>query len=139
MRKVNAVLIIVIMGMMTASCTPSVSKSTTTHVKDLVQSDVFGVLPAYNQEIIVYNSPSDVEGEYFELATVQILETAGESSMDNMIEMLKIEAKNLGGNGVILVGNKTEGTSNLLTKEVKAIAVYALDKIPSESNSPVLL
>lgn len=139
MRKVNAVLILVIIGMMTAACSTSITKSTTTHVKDLVQSDVFGVLPTHSQEIIVYNSPDEVEGEYLELATVQIQETAGESSTESMIEMLKIEAKNLGGNGVILIENKTGDRSASVTKEVKAIAVYALDKIPSETNPLVLL
>jgi hypothetical protein len=139
MNKVNAVLILVIIGMMTAACSTSVTRSTTTHVKDLVQSDVFEVLPAHGQEIIVYNSPDEVEGEYLELATVQIQETAEESSSENMIEMLKIEAKNLGGNAVILVENKTDGASRMVTKEVKAIAVYALDKIPSETNPLVLL
>ncbi|WP_421773300.1 hypothetical protein [Gracilimonas sp.] len=139
MRKVNAVLILVIMGMMTAACTTSVTRSTTTHVKDLVQSDLFGVLPAYDKEIIVYNSPDEVEGEYIELATVQIQETAGESSTENMIEMLKMEAKELGGNGVILIDNKADEIAGSVTKEVKAIAVYALDIIPSEANPLVLL
>ncbi|MGN8225469.1 hypothetical protein [Gracilimonas sp. BCB1] len=139
MRKVNTVLILVIMGMMTAACTTSVTRSTTTHVKDLVQSDVFGVLPAYDKEIIVYYSADEVEGEYIELATVQIQETAGESSTENMIEMLKMEAKELGGNGVILIDNKADETSGSVTKKVKAIAVYALDIIPSEINPLVLL
>lgn len=138
MKKVNAVLILVIIGMMTAACGTSVSKSTTTHVKDLVQSDVFGVLPEAGQEIIVYNSPEEIEGEYLELATVKIKEIARENSTQDMMEMLKKEAMDLGGNGVLLIESKTDEKGSTITKEVKAIAVYALDKIPAE-NQVVML
>ncbi|MEQ8524287.1 hypothetical protein [Gracilimonas sp.] len=138
MKKINAVLILVIIGMMTAACSTSVNKSTTTHVKDLVQSDVFGVLPEAGQEIVVYNNPEEIEGEYLELATVNIQETAQKSSTENMMEMLKKEAKNLGGNGVILVESKTNEKGSAVTKEVKAIAVFALDKMPAK-NQFVLL
>ena len=138
MKKVNAVLILIIIGMMTAACSTTVNKSTTTHVKDLVQSDVFGVLPESGQEIKVYNNPEEIEGEYLELATVKIQETAQENSTEGMIEMLKSETKNLGGNGVILVERKVDNKGSTVTKELKAIAVYALAKIPSE-NQLVLL
>lgn len=139
MNKVKAVLILLVIGMMTTACSTTVNKTTTTHVKDLVQSDVFGVLPESNQEIMIYNNPEEIGGEYLELATVKIQETARENStQQQMMEMLKKEAKELGGNGLILIESSSNEKGSTITKEVKAIAVYALDKIPAESQLVLL-
>ncbi|HBX66068.1 MAG: hypothetical protein CL670_01055 [Balneola sp.] len=129
MEKLKIVLALLIIGVITSACSSSTHQSTNTHIKDLVQSDVFGVLPETEMDIMVYNNSSEIEGEYFELATVEIKETGDDSSSEEVIEMLKKEAKDLGGNGVLLLEQKENENGKAITKEIKAIAVYALDRV----------
>ena len=137
MKKVK-VFTLIGFGMLMAACSTSVNKSTTTHVKDLAQSDVFGVLPEADEEVMIYNTPEEIGGEYLELATVNIQEINAEKNSDSMMEMLKKEAKELGGNGILLIKSSTNEKGRAVTKEVKAIAVYTLEEIPSEEQIVML-
>jgi hypothetical protein len=133
MNKLKTVLVLVGIGMMMTACgNSSVNESTTTHVKDLVQSDVFGVLPDGEIEMLVYNNSEEIEGEYLELATVEIQSTKQTNSFDEVVEMLKKEAKTLGGNGILLIEQNNQEDAQAVTQEVKAIAIYALDRVPTE-------
>lgn len=126
------------LGILMTACSTSVDNSTTTHVKDLAQSDVFGVLPDSGPEVLVFQNNEDVIGEYLELATVRIQKTDHDKSLESMMEMLKDEARELGGNGVILVENSSNNKGSTVIKEVVAIAIYTLGEIP-ENDQLVLL
>jgi|GEM_PF-1549775 hypothetical protein len=129
MEKLKVVLSVLIIGVIISACSSPTHQSTNTHIKDLVQSDVFGVLPETEMDILVYNNSSEIEGEYFELATVEIKETSVGNSIEEVIEMLKKEAKELGGNGILLLEQTENENGTAITKEVKAIAVFALDRV----------
>ncbi len=116
-----------------SACNTPVNNSTKTHVKDLAESDLFGVLPEYDLEVVVYNKPDEIEGEYLELAKVEIEETSEANTMTDVLERLKTEAKNLGGNGILLTESKVSEKGEMKTLTIKAIAVYALERIPGES------
>lgn len=133
MNKMITTIILFATILMMTACNTSVNKSTTTHVKDLAQSDVFGVLPEYNLEVIVYHNPEEIEGEYLELAKVEIQETSHENSTTDVLERLKTEAKNLGGNGILLTESEVSEEGKNKTHTIKGIAVYALGRIPEES------
>lgn len=111
------------------ACTSSNQQSTTTHVKELVQSDVFEVLPEWYEEIVVYESADDIEGEYFELAAIEVKDVRNALSDDRILKRLKNEAEALGGNGVLLVHKSKKEKGGLITEEVKAMAIYSLQVI----------
>lgn len=129
--KITTILFATIL--MVSACSTPTNNTTKTYVKDLAQSDVFGVLPEYNLEVVVYNKPEEIEGEYLELAKVEILETSKDNSREDVLERLKTEAKNLGGNAILLTESKMSEEGEIRTYTLKGIAVYALERIPEES------
>lgn len=133
MNRINIIIILFTTFFTISACNSPANKSTSTHVKDLVQSDVFGVLPEFNHEILVYNNPGEIEGEYLELAKVEIRETNNENTEEEILTLLKKEAKDLGGNGILILEKNHFKERNTKTHEVKAIAIYALDRIKAES------
>lgn len=130
MKKTMSVLLLSIGLLFTACSTRQVERSMTTYVKDLVQPDVFSVLPQSGQEMLVYQNSAEIEGEYFELASVEIQKISDEDSSERMIEKLVEETKGLGGNGVLLIEKTSSKDGNLITQQMKAIAVFTLDRMP---------
>lgn len=130
MEKLKTVLAVILFGMMVTACDSSTNQFTSTHVKDLVQSDVFEVLPQSDMDILVYSDATEIEGEYFELATVEIKDSKLDHSSEKVVDMLKEEAKKLGANGVLILEQTENEDGRNVTKEVKAITVYALDREP---------
>ncbi len=131
MKKINTLIILFVFGIAITSCNSPTNHSTT-HVKELVQSDVFEVLPDKTHEILVYHNAEEIEGEYLELAKVEIQEISDDNSTEKIIEKLKKETKELGGNGILLVENVTNKESGMTMRKMEAIAVYVLDLMPKD-------
>lgn len=131
MEKMKWIPLLTIVCLLTACNTSqSVNSEYSTHVKDIVHADVFDVLPENTDDIIVYNSTDEIAGEYIELASVEMKEINSHKQKKEMMTRLIEEAKELGSNGVILVSsNKTE-RDGTVKQEIKAIAIYDLDRAP---------
>ncbi|MEX0845995.1 MAG: hypothetical protein WD022_11980 [Balneolaceae bacterium] len=138
MNKVPKIIILFVVGMITISCSNPVNQYTTTHVKELAQSDLFGVLPESGQPVLVYENANEINGEYLELATVRIQEVSDENCADKITEQLKKEAKDLGGNGILLINKTKNEDGNKITQEMKAIAVYVFDQLPVNDQLAIL-
>lgn len=121
-------------GMLLSACVKTMNHSEVTHVRDLVQSDVFTILPDNGTEIAVYQKIEDIEGEYFELATLMVsMEGTGSNpDEEHPLEKLKREAELLGANGILVLetNNSREGQRSKVN--IKGIAVFTLGEIPHE-------
>ncbi|HBQ60026.1 MAG TPA: hypothetical protein DD671_10495, partial [Balneolaceae bacterium] len=72
---------VIAVGMLLSACVKTTNHSEVTHVRDLVQSDVFTILPDNGSEMAVYQDTGEIEGEYFELATLMVsMEESGSGS-----------------------------------------------------------
>ena len=125
---------VIAVGMLLSACVKTTNHSEVTHVRDLVQSDVFTILPDNGSEMAVYQDTGEIEGEYFELATLMVsMEESGSGSGElHPLEKLKQEAELLGANGVLVLENRKYKDGNLNKVNMKGIAIFALDEIPHE-------
>ncbi len=114
--------------MIASACTQQTSYTSNTHVTSLVPEDVYEVLPKSDLDIMVYNDSSEIDGEYFELAMIEVEETVPSQSSAQIMDSLKNEVKKLGGNGVLVLQNTNSVKGNSQTQSVKAMVVYALDR-----------
>lgn len=130
MKSVKVLSAFLLGALSLAACTSPVIHSTTTHVKDLVQSDVFDVLPENELEVLIYNSPEEIEGEYLTLAMVEVKEISSDWSEKRVLNQLKEETELLGANGILVLKKTKLQDGEEITKEWKAIAVYAMDRVP---------
>ena len=130
MKTMKVITAVLLGGALLTACNNPAIQSTTTHVKDLVESDVFEVLPQHSLEVLVYNNVKEIEGEYLTLASVDIKEISNDWSEETLLDNLKMETKEMGGNGILILKKTSLEEGEMITKEWTAIAVYALDRIP---------
>ena len=131
--KTNILSLTLIAVFILSGCVQTVQQSSTMYVRDLVQSDVFEVLPENNSDIAIFEYTEDIQGEYLELATVQIEELASNFDREDLVSKLKQEAYILGGNAVLIVEEKQRKEGKITKTMLKGIAIFALDAIPSEN------
>lgn len=122
------VTLFIVAALMTACNTASTTKEQSTKIRDIVQSDVFDVLPPVNDDMLVYNAPDEIDGEYLELASVEITLTSSGATKEEMMKDLLKEARILGGNGVLVLSQTKVDYKGFYKQELKAIAVYALNR-----------
>ncbi len=128
MKRVQMITLLMITGLLITACNTPVNHSTKTYVKELAETDVFETLSEDTSEVLVYEDESDIEGEYLELATLNIHQVNSDDSLAEIVQDLKNEAMMLGGNGVLILEKSTKKDEGAFTKEMKAIAVYTFDK-----------
>ncbi len=135
MNKSKMSVLLLSIGLLASACTHSAADRTMTiYVKTLVQPDVFSVLPTSDQEVLYYKNANEIEGEYLELASVDIQNINEDYSSEMWIEKLKEESKEIGGNGVLLIKKISDTEDGLETYKIKAMAVYALDRMPKAAH-----
>ena len=138
MKRFKTLFISTVIGtsMLLSACVKTVDHSSTTYVRDLVQADVFTVLPDNGSEVAIYNNSKDIKGEYLELASLSVeVDNIGETlDKQSMIEKLKSEAELLGGNGILVMEESNVKDRSQKKRGIKAIAVFTLDEIPDEQD-----
>ncbi|SMO93260.1 hypothetical protein [Gracilimonas mengyeensis] len=122
-----------------AACTQTESYTSKIHVTKLVPADVFEVLPesAAQTEFKVFKDSGDIKGEYFELAMIEIEETASGDIPAKIMDSLKTEVAALGGNGILILNNEASDAKDLHNKKMKVIAIYNLEQL--NDNAPTLV
>jgi recombinational DNA repair protein RecR len=134
MNKSKMSVILLSIGLLASACTFSEgNRAMTVSVKKLVEPDLFGVLSNANQEILFYKNSKEIEGEYLVLASVEIQNVSDDESSEIWIEKLKQESKEVGGNGVLFI-KEDESEGDLATHKIKAMVVYALDRMPKPAH-----
>lgn len=120
--------------MLLSACVKTENHSEVTHVRDLVQSDVFTILPDNGTEMVVYQNSEEIEGEYFELATLKVSMEESGSNPDKMhlLEKLKQETDLLGANGILVLETESSQEGKRSKVNIRGIAVFALGEIPHE-------
>ncbi|MFN1835600.1 hypothetical protein AB2B38_010090 [Balneola sp. MJW-20] len=102
--------------------------SSITRVKEMPVSYLDEVLPQPLGEIELYKDGSEVTGEYIELGIVEIKEINTDNSYEAIMDRLKKEAKDLRATGVLLLSDQSSLDKGVEHRELKAVAIYALDK-----------
>lgn len=128
MKRVQMITLLMVSGLLITACNTPVNHSTKTYVKELAETDVFETLSEDSSEVLVYEDEADIEGEYLELATLDIHQVNGDDSLTEIVQNLKNEAMMLGGNGILILEKSTKKNNGAFTKEIKAIAVYTFNK-----------
>lgn len=138
MKRFKTLFISTVIGtsMLLSACVKTIDHSSTTYVRDLVQSDVFTVLPDNGSEIMIYNTSKEIKGEYLELASLSVEMESKTEAFDKqaLIAKLKTEAELLGGNGILVMEETGLEKGNREKYGIKAIAVFTLDEIPNEQD-----
>lgn len=126
--KSQQLIILSALLLIASACAQEPSHTSNTHVTNLLPEDVYEVLPKSDLDIMVYDNSSEIDGEYFELAMIEVEETAPSNSSAQIMDSLKNEVKKLGGNGILVLQNTNSVKGKAQTQSVKAMAVYALDR-----------
>lgn len=131
MEKIKWIPLLLVVCLLTGCNTSqSVNSEYFTHVKDMVQADVFDVLPESTDNIVVYNSTDEIAGEYIELASVEMQEINNHKKNKEMMSRLIEEAIDLGSNGILVLSSTKTEKDGTTKEEMKAIAIYDLDRAP---------
>ncbi|MDR9416235.1 MAG: hypothetical protein RI564_08125 [Gracilimonas sp.] len=125
--------------MLLSACVKTVNHSETTHVRDLVQSDVFTILPDNEADVEVHYNTDEIKGEYLELAsvTVSVKESGTKPDKSAMIEKLKQEADMLGANAILVLETVNNKDGIQSKTQIRGMAIFKLDEIPQEMNEPI--
>lgn len=122
-----------------SACSQKTNNYSKIHVTKLVPADVFEVLPKSETAFKVYKNSDEIEGEYFELAMIEIEETISSNSTAQIIDALKSEAKALGGNGILVMEDSNSEKEGVQSKKMKVVAVYAFEQMHTPVQSIVLM
>jgi hypothetical protein len=128
MKRVQMITLLMIAGLFITACNSPVNHSTKTYVKELAENDVFETLSEDSSEVLVYENEKEIEGEYLVLATLNIHQENGDDSLTEVVQDLKNETMLLGGNGILILEKSMKKNESGFIKDMKAIAVYTLDK-----------
>lgn len=138
LKPVYLYLSVIVFAVMMSACTPNepVYSELTTRISDMATSDVFDVLPATDKSPEIYNSPDEITGEYLELASVELKESALNSDSGRALNKLKEEAALLGSNGLLILedAHQHEESESEAEHTIKAIAIYTLEGSPALGN-----
>lgn len=113
---------------LTACAVKTETNSSFIRVKEKPVSFLEEVLPEPVGEIEIYKDQSEVIGEYIELGIVEIEEINTDNAEEAIMDLLKKEARELYANGVLLESNTRVLENGSEKTELRAIAIYALDK-----------
>lgn len=137
MKMTRIIPLLILVTFVSACSTVYVTSNSNTRVKQLVEADVFEVLPKVDGEIAIYNSTFEIEGEYLELATVEIEDENSRDQPSQIFEHLMRETKLLGGNGILLIKNDREEMVGTISEQIHALAIFELDRVPQSHPAPV--
>lgn len=141
MKKVQVIIMCVVTGLLISACNAPVNYSTKTYVKDLVETDVYEAIanPAETEVVRLFDNSGEIEGEYLELAQLEVEEVSDHDSTEHILDILKSEARKVGANGVLIVKSTSNIKGGVTTQNWAAIAVYTFEEMPEEDGQIVML
>lgn len=128
MKKLKLIILPALIIGMTACAVKTETTTSITRVQEMPVSYLDDVLPEPQGAIEFYKNGSEITGEYIELGIVEIEEINTDNSYEAIMDRLKKEAKDLRANGILLVDESNITADGEKHRELKAVAIYALDK-----------